>query len=300
MVGGRSKLVAAALHAALLALSPAAVAQAETMPIEALKRHTHIHGLAVDREDPDKLLIATHHGVFRAGPDGEAVRISPVKDFMGFSPHPRDPLTYFGSGHPPEGGNLGFIVSTDGGASWTQRSPGANGPVDFHHLAVSPFDPDVVYGAYGALQRSSDGGLNWRVVARLPSDMISMAASALAVDVLYAGTRAGLFVSRDGGPAWSPLLEGAPVSLVAVTEDARIFIFVPGQGLAVADEAELRFSPLARDWGEDVLLHLAVDPVNPERMFAASHLGNVFASIDGGETWEPMRGAADRAGRARE
>lgn len=292
MDDGRLTVVAAAFGAALLAFSPTAFAQAETMPIDALKRHTHIHGLAVDRENPGHLLIATHHGVFRAGPDGEAVRISPVKDFMGFSPHPRDTLTYFGSGHPVEGGNLGFIVSNDGGANWTQRSPGANGPVDFHQLAVSPADPDIIYGAYGALQRSSDGGHNWSVVGSLPADLISMAASALDGDVLYAGTRAGLVESRDGGRAWRPLLEGAPVSLVAVTEGARIFVFIPGQGLSVANEAELRFTLLAGDWGEDVLLHLAVDPTNTERMFAASHLGNVFASFDGGVTWEPMRGAA--------
>ncbi|TYR37198.1 hypothetical protein FY036_00195, partial [Mesorhizobium microcysteis] len=135
----------------VICLVPLGSALAETMPVEALAQHTHIHGLAVDRQAPDHLLIATHHGVFRANPEGQATRISAVKDFMGFSAHPAEPRTYFGSGHPPEGGNLGFIVSTDGGATWTQRSPGANGPVDFHQLAVSPVDPEIIYGAYGAL-----------------------------------------------------------------------------------------------------------------------------------------------------
>jgi hypothetical protein len=43
-----------------------------------------------------------------------------VQDFMGFTPHPSDPATLYSSGHPAGGGNLGFIVSEDGGGSWTQ------------------------------------------------------------------------------------------------------------------------------------------------------------------------------------
>ena len=36
-------------------------------------------------------------------------------DYMGFIPHPTDPSLLFASGHPAGGGNLGFIVSNDGG-----------------------------------------------------------------------------------------------------------------------------------------------------------------------------------------
>lgn len=285
---GLRRITAALLVVCLL---PLGSALAETMPVEALAQHTHIHGLAVDREVPGHLLIATHHGVFRANPEGQATRISAVKDFMGFSAHPAEPRTYFGSGHPPEGGNLGFIVSMDGGATWTQRSPGANGPVDFHQLAISPVDPDIIYGAYGALQRSVDGGQEWSVVGPLPSDLISLAASAVDADTLYAATRTGLHRSEDGGMTWSPVLGGAPVSLVKVTDDARIFAFIPGQGIAAAQEADLQFALLAAEWGNEVLLHLAIDPEDADRMFAASHLGNVFRSIDGGATWEPVRGS---------
>src|SRR5829696_6554043 len=56
---------------------------ADTFNVSELARHTHIHGLAVDRNDPAHLLIATHHGLFRANPDGKAERVSVVQDFMG-------------------------------------------------------------------------------------------------------------------------------------------------------------------------------------------------------------------------
>ncbi len=76
-------------------------AATEIVPASKLSGQTHIHGLAVDRQDPTQLLIATHHGLFRAGPDGKAQRISEVQDFMGFNPHPTDPKTLF---DPADGG----------------------------------------------------------------------------------------------------------------------------------------------------------------------------------------------------
>ena len=281
--------------AAILAVlaAPALAVASEVMAVHELKQHTHIHGLAVDRTDTDHLLIATHHGVFRAGPDGMAQRISPVKDFMGFTPHPVDPDTFYGSGHPARGGNLGFIVSTDGGATWQQRSPGVNGPVDFHQMTASSVDPDLIYGAYGALQRSLDGGHSWSVVGPLPTDLISLAASGREVDTLYAGTRSGLMVSRDGGRSWDELLSDIPVSLVAVDGEGGLFAFVPGHGLVRAEEGTTDFSTLAQAWEDHVVLHMAFDPDDPRRVFAASHQSVVFLSEDGGRTWSEVRASTD-------
>src|SRR3546814_5804623 len=65
---------------------------------------------------------------------------------MGFTPHPADPEVLYASGHPAGGGNLGFIVSRDGGQSWAKLSDGAGGPDDFHQMDISKADPQVIYG----------------------------------------------------------------------------------------------------------------------------------------------------------
>ena len=104
--------------AAVLGARPSLPAHAQQVAVSELKAQTHIHGLAVDRQDPSYLLMATHHGLFRTGPDGKAERISVVQDFMGFNPHPNDPDILYASGHPADGGNLGFIASTDRGRTW--------------------------------------------------------------------------------------------------------------------------------------------------------------------------------------
>lgn len=283
----------AGLAALAFVAMPSHAAATEVLQVHELHEHTHIHGLAVDRTHDGHLLIATHHGVYRADPEGRAERISPVKDFMGFTPHPDEPETLYGSGHPPTGGNLGFIVSNDGGATWQQRSPGVDGPVDFHQMTVSPIDPDIIYGAYGRLQRSGDGGHNWTIVGPLPVEMISLAASARVADTLYAGTRNGLQVSRDGGQSWDAVFEGFAVSLVAVDGDEGLLAFVPGHGLVRADEEALDFTTLAQGWEDHIVLHMAFDPDDPSRIFAASHQSTVFVSEDGGRNWSTFAGVAD-------
>jgi hypothetical protein len=59
--------------------------------LEELLQRTHVHGLAVDRGDPERLLVATHHGLYVAGPDGRLEQVSPRQDdLMGFSAHPTE------------------------------------------------------------------------------------------------------------------------------------------------------------------------------------------------------------------
>jgi hypothetical protein len=99
------------------------LANAQDMRASDLKEHTHIHGLAVDRNDPSQLLVATHHGLYRVMVDGNAKLISVVQDFMGFTPDPSDPNSLFASGHPARGANLGFITSRNNGETWQQVHP---------------------------------------------------------------------------------------------------------------------------------------------------------------------------------
>ena len=258
---------------------------AETVKVSELSSHTHIHGLAVDRQDPSELLIATHHGLFRAGPGGNAELISEVQDFMGFNPHPNDPKTLYASGHPRQGGNLGFIASTDQGKTWTQVSLGVKGPVDFHQMTVSPADPNTIYGSYGGLQISRNAGKTWKIVGPAPDKLIDLAASAKNADTLYAATEPGLLVSRDAGKTWKPVLEGSPVSLVEVTPEGTLYAFVVGRGLVRSEEEPLSFTELGGDFGGGYLLHLAVDPFSPNRLFASTGKSRVLISTDQGRTW---------------
>ena len=267
---------------------PASTLAASSIKVVDLASRTHIHGLAVDRQDPQQLLIATHHGLFRAGPDGNAQLVSVVQDFMGFNPHPSDPNTLYASGHPATGGNLGFIMSEDQGATWEQVSPGADGPVDFHQMTVSPADPQRIYGAYGELQVSDDAGKSWDIVGPLPDGVIDLAASAKDKETIYAATKVGLLRSGDGGRTWKILIDGPPVTMVETAPDGSLFAFVLGAGLVQPSETSPDIGVVSGDWGDRYVLHLAVDPANQDRMFAATQDGSILASTDGGESWSPF------------
>ena len=260
----------------------------QTIPLQVLLGGTHVHGLAIDRADPDRLLIATHHGVFVTQiAAGVATQVSVrADDFMGFSPHPTQTGTYFASGHSADGGNLGVVQSTDGGAGWEMLDPGVGGPVDFHQLDVSKSDSSVLYGVYGTLQVSRDGGETWRAVAGAPPRLIDIAVSGTDAHRLYAATEAGLLRSTDAGVSWqgTPLL-AEPVSSIATTAIGEVFAFAIGRGLLRGVEPHLLWKPLHRGFGENVLLHLTIDPNDLNRLFAVTQGNELLASRDGGLSW---------------
>jgi photosystem II stability/assembly factor-like uncharacterized protein len=262
----------------------------ESIPLPRLLGSTHVHGLAVDRADPSRLLIATHHGFYVASPGGSARRVSEHQDdLMGFTPHPTNPKVLYASGHPAEGGNLGFIASEDGGRTWRQLSPGISGPVDFHQMDVSKADPRVIYGNFGGLQVSRDGGRTWNRVGGPIQGLIDLAASSLEANTLFMAAQDGLQLSRDGGQSWQPaLLQVRPATLVDVMADGTVYAYIVGMGLMRAKEPSLNWERLSEDLGQRVLLHLTVDPKNKERLYAVARGNELMASTDGGRTWRSL------------
>jgi photosystem II stability/assembly factor-like uncharacterized protein len=265
-------------------LSTPGVVAAETVSLESI---AHIHGVSVDPKDPQRLYLATHHGLYLTSPDGTAERISPHRDdLMGFTPHPADPTTFFASGHPARGGNLGFIVSTDGGVSWRQISPGLGGPVDFHQMDVSRSDPTVIYGTHGGLQRSRDGGKTWEMVGPAPAGLIDLAVAPEHPDILYAATRTGLLISRDAGKSWAPaMMMRRPVSMVESAADGTVYAYVVGTGLMRRTGAN--WSTLGALGGERVALSFTAAP---DRLYAVTQDGEILMSRDDGRTWRPYGG----------
>ncbi len=260
-----------------------------SVTIAGLAKDTHFHGIAVDPADSSRVYLATHHGLYVTGTDGRARRISEVRDYMGFTAHPTDAAILFASGHPAGGGNLGFIVSRDGGRTWTKLSDGVGGPVDFHQMDVSKADPRVIYGVYRSLQRSTDGGQTWQLVGPAPADIIALAASSIDVNTLYAATQAGLQKSTDGGRTWNALSD-RPTTMVHVTRDGAVYAFMIGTGLVRASERDLSWQVLGKGFGGEYLLHFAADPRDPKRLYAVTYNSRtgaqgVIASRDGGESW---------------
>ena len=269
-----------------LAANPPAFAE----PLKELATRTHYHGIAFARSGSAVLLLASHHGLFAVDMNGDATQVSPMQDYMGFSPNPADPLSYYASGHPAGGGNSGFLKSTDGGASWKQISAGVDGPVDFHQMDVSPADPQTIYGSYGNLQVSHDGGQTWTTTGAPPEKLVAVAASGVKAEQIYAATQHGLHASMDAGATWQPLeFDGKVVSAVKTGPNGILLAFVLGQGLMKAQEDKPReWTVLSNGFGDAIPLHIAIDPTDGNHLALTTQNNGVLESRDGGSTWAPF------------
>ena len=259
---------------------------------------THGHGLAVDVLDPNKLYIATHHGLLVLIQDKDLYQVGTSgDDFMGFSAHPTDANMFFSSGHPRTCGNIGFQKSEDGGFTWVKVSDGENGPVDFHSMAISPVNPNLMFGWFEeSLQRSTDQGANWQIVSSELSP-INIVADSQDENVVYASSsqEQGVMVSRDKGESWSALsaeLSGGAVSVIAVhLKDSNILFAFSEKlgGLGKSIDAVTNWTKINESFNQELILHIALSKIDPNIVYALTAENKVYKSTDTGETWMLIR-----------
>lgn len=263
--------------------------------------HNHVHGLGWDGAH-DRLILATHYGLFVLAGDG-LYQLGPSReDFMGLSTHPREPRVIYTSGHPRMGGNLGVMRSNDGGRTWRQIFLGVAGEtVDFHSMTISPADPGRLYGVFqGRFYVTTDGGTTWRIAAArgLPAKdgpcwgVPCLAADSAEPETVYAGTGDGLFRTRDGGGTWSRLTAdlGSVAGIAVDPHDSRrLLAYGRTRGMLRSENTGQTWHPTTAGMALGVRDHVfgfAFDTGRAGRVFAATVGGTVYRSVDGGVSWE--------------
>lgn len=252
---------------------------------------THGHGLAVDVADSNKLYIATHHGLLVLINEKDLYRIGKSKDdYMGFSVHPTDSKVFFSSGHPATGGNVGFQKSEDGGTSWKKISNGLEGPVDFHAMAVSPVNPNLIFGWYrGNLQRSEDGGKNWlKFSTSVP--FVALAGDTKDENVVYAASPQGFFKSRNKGETWEKLVEGYVAAMAVHPTDSQMLLISSEKlGVAKSTDGGKNWQPTNQKFDRETPLFIAFNRQSPEIVYILTEKNSVYKSFDIGNTWNKIR-----------
>ncbi|MGB6604246.1 MAG: hypothetical protein WA747_04435 [Steroidobacteraceae bacterium] len=264
-----------------------------------------IGAIAVAPSDPNIVYVASGegllrpdlsvgNGVYRSSDGGRTWSHRGLTDGqqipeLAVDAHNPDRLFAAVLGHPyGPNGMRGIYRSLDGGRTW-ERVLYKDDDTGGSAVALDPGHPEIVYaglwqsrlgpwedknefnGTGGGLFKSTDGGTTWRQLKTgLPPDLaqINIAIAPSEPTRLYAavgttepgdyssGAGLGVFRSDDGGESWR-----------RITTDPR---------------------PALRIGGGDLTI-IRVDPTNADVVYSTGIV--TMKSIDGGRTWEPLRGA---------
>ncbi|HSF43521.1 MAG TPA: hypothetical protein VLT87_27255 [Thermoanaerobaculia bacterium] len=134
---------------------------------------------------------------------------------------PSSPSTVYAAG-------IRLFKSTDGGVTWRQTGRGLRGPVS--GLLADPFAPRTLYAVthftrrsipITGIDKSTDGGATWTPAdAGLPGwyGIRRLTADLATPGTLYAATDQGVFLSTNGGAAWTVKLKaGLPSGVRTLT-----------------------------------------------------------------------------------
>jgi photosystem II stability/assembly factor-like uncharacterized protein len=238
--------------------------------------------------------IDTDTWFFRSADGGETWQRSQLRGLNLFlsaiALDPRKPGALWGAGYP------GVVHSDDGGAHWTEPSIPDADVTPYFDLLVDPRDPRVLYvaGFRGFsdphplhLFRSSDAGQTWQ---RRDSGIDGTTVLNLALDpanpsTLYAGTETGLYRSTDAGLTWArlPGIGGQVDEVVtAPTHPTTVYAVVAGFGIKRSTDGGATWSPVRSGLGGAPVVDLAVDPQDPDRLYAGTARGVLTYTDTGG------------------
>jgi len=259
---------------------------------------THIHGIAVNPDNPDTIYVGTHIGLLLCNSKECELVGNDRSDYMGFNIS-TDGKAFYTSGHQqPTGKNRGLRRSLDRGKIWGILS--LDGDVDFHALTANP---SVIYGWYWKLYKSTDGGKSWGFpdAKGLPakekgtpySPIISLAVDPSDINTLWAGTNKGLYESNDGGVNWKIVnaASDAPVLAIYINPDNRkdMYISIYGQGILKSTDGGKGWKKMNGIEKNDVIGYFAASPKDSKIIYAATYKTTIYRSTDGGKTWVMWR-----------
>jgi photosystem II stability/assembly factor-like uncharacterized protein len=194
-------------------------------------------------------------------------------------------------------------------------------------LAIAPDNPGDLFATLevnGAM-RSRDGGESWEdssaglvclgampcYKSRIASDteiegMLdghALCVSSAAPDAVFLAVRMGLFRSADRGASWQDMEIGrfAPFTYArdirVSPQDPRTMYACVSPAAISADGSIFRSHDLGETWArfdhsvkaDATMMGVALHPRDPDQVYGASRVGQVFGTQDGGRTWHEYR-----------
>lgn len=281
-----------------------------------LPTECNVRALAVYPDNPHRILAGSDNGVYRSEDNGATWESldSPIDgtQIWSMTVDPTDPEVIFVGTRPDA------FRSKDGGRRWEKLSLGVANPCPVGtprttRLIVDPRDHRTVWAGIevDGIYKSLDGGDTW---LRLPElgpdpfhgDIHDMAISPGRTTAIYATSPYGIATSTDEGESWDyhefpKYQENDRWSYcrgMALKADDPNVIFVGNGDTMPGITGDIQVS---RDGGNtwnatplpvepnSRIYWFATHPSIPRVIVAASIYGYVYASEDGGDSWQKLR-----------
>jgi photosystem II stability/assembly factor-like uncharacterized protein len=280
----RQHLVWGALAAAVGVVAGLPVAQAANSGGHAatrLPRTSDYHSLLVAPNDPGRLLLGTHQGLFGSTDGGRTWSKAGLSghDAMNLARPSRE--TLWVAGH-----NV-LAKSTDGGATWVDVRPAGLPSLDIHGFALDRKHPGRLYAAVAGegLYRSRNNGRSFSLV----SADVGGAVFALGVlpdgRILAGDFKQGLVASGDGGKTWRLSLHEQLLGL-AVNPGNPARLLATGRAIFLSDDG-------GQSWRRVFETAEAFGPVawsasRPSLAYAVGFDRVLYRSTDSGRSWRAI------------
>jgi photosystem II stability/assembly factor-like uncharacterized protein len=256
--------------------------------------------VAFDPIDPQRILVGTGYGSkFYESADAGATW-NPLDTGLHFDGDGVSTLTFGPIGEIHAGlarGGNGRWVRSNGTSSWSVLPTSGVSGGHAMSVATHPSNAETLWGAgLFALHRSEDRGLSWEPLAEIR--LLGIRVDRTHPQRLYARrwTEVDLVRSVDGGRTWALSLDvRGVIGLEISPSDSSILYAWTGGDPAVfyrSADAGSTWSNQGETPGDIPLQGIAVDPLNPNRIFAAT-LEGLHRSEDGGASWEVQGGVLD-------
>ena len=264
---------------------------------------------------PDVVFAGTQDGVYRSGSRGNHWRRlnMPVSGSVVWSLlfRPHSPSVMYVGMAPAQ-----IFCTRDAGESWeplriTLGPDVMTMPFDTRVIAMAadPNNPDELYAALevGGMIRSLDAGATWepinRGLAEVGEDRLDLhgvQVAATGPGTVYISTREGMFRSLDRGDHWDAI-DFKKFSSITYTRDLLMSrqrtsaLYVSVGKAARGDVGALfRSHDLGETWervDHDVtprgtMMAVAINARRPAQIYCATRDGQVFGSLDDGDTWK--------------
>jgi photosystem II stability/assembly factor-like uncharacterized protein len=269
---------------------------------------SRVWALSTHPDQPDHMLVGTDSGLYRLSlVDRKFVHLSSPMDNMAIwsiAQAPDDADTILIGTRP-----AAIFRSQDGGATWQKMN------ADFPESCKFVMRPRITKLQYAAsvpglvwagveiagVWLSEDGGLNWRRASTgIQSDDIHDVTSVVrdGEETVFVATDVGLHISHDLGESWDIVHIDSPSQytrkLFARADGSGVLFLTNGDGPPGSWGRLLRSVDFGQTWQDahlpgqvaSTVYSVATHPADPNLIFVASALGQIFRSTDGGDSWE--------------